>query len=213
MPRWTNDMPLRMLPHHKLAEELEQALGWTKPPPVRADNQSAWVYKRDDFYILLGSLGSWTLYQAGGPGEPATSLLAGSVDLADPLAATRIKDAYRARRRLREGELIVWIQKWEESERGWGQRPDGYTLHLEFEDINLFVQEMRDNEAKAGYGPGNAPDEYSRPCGRPYQTKVTEDKILKRLAASEHGVWGPNNNYPKPVSKGANQTGWCSMKK
>ena len=32
-------------------------------------------------------------------------------------------------------------QLWEESERGWGIRPDGYSLHLNNEDRKQFIKE------------------------------------------------------------------------
>lgn len=95
---------------------------------------------------------------------------------------------------------IVWIQKWEESEAGWGTRPDGYTIHARKEDITAFLDRMRLQEASAGFGPDNVPETYSRPCGRPYQAEITEAVTLAKLSSSEHGIWGPNGNrYPEPI--------------
>ena len=94
------------------------------------------------------------------------------------------------------------VQKWEESEAGWGTRPDGYTLHVKEEDIQAFLQKMRDREAKQGYGFGNAPPEYSRPCGKPYWTRIDDPELAKKVEESECGIWGPGgNNYPPPVAK------------
>lgn len=81
--------------------------------------------------------------------------------------------------------MKVICQKWEESERGWGCRPDGYSLHLTDADrkafINSYWEEMPDSE----------PDEYSRPDGKPYEVEV-DDKIFKSLEAAtrrgEHGI-------------------------
>ena len=66
---------------------------------------------------------------------------------------------------------MVWMQEWEESERGWGTRPDGFTLHHKEEDIDLFLTAMRDREAEM-FGPDYVPNEYSRPYGRPFAVKV-----------------------------------------
>ena len=34
----------------------------------------------------------------------------------------------------------VVVQKWEESERGWGTRPDGFSLHLTEAYIQAFIE-------------------------------------------------------------------------
>lgn len=103
---------------------------------------------------------------------------------------------------------IVWIQKWEESEAGWGTRPDGYTIHARKEDIILFRDAMREKERAAGYGAHNVPEEYSRPCGRPYQAEITDAVILAELSTSEHGIWGKTGNrYPEPIVPGDDRTG------
>lgn len=95
---------------------------------------------------------------------------------------------------------IVWIQKWEESEAGWGVRPDGYTIHARREDITAFLDRMRLREAAAGFGPDNVPHEYTRPSGEPYQAEIVDPVVLAQLTTSENGMWGPGrNNYPPPI--------------
>jgi hypothetical protein len=37
-------------------------------------------------------------------------------------------------------KFLVIRQEWEESERGWGCRPDGYSLHLDKEDRNTYIK-------------------------------------------------------------------------
>jgi hypothetical protein len=94
---------------------------------------------------------------------------------------------------------IVWIQKWEESERGWGTRPDGYTIHSRKEDIDNFLKAMRARE-KEHYG-DTVPDEYSRPDGDPYQAEILDGAVIAELFVSQYGIWGANrNNYPKPIN-------------
>jgi hypothetical protein len=94
----------------------------------------------------------------------------------------------------------VWVQKWEESEAGWGVRPDGYTFHIRREDIDAFLKDLRDREFET-HG-GATPPEYSRPSGDPYLAILSGDSdgaaIEAKLLASSHGIWGPGgNNYPE----------------
>ncbi len=67
----------------------------------------------------------------------------------------------------------VVVQKWEESERGWGVRPDGFSLHMTDEDREAFIKEYWDSMPK------KAPDEYSRPAGTPYKAEVDEEVFQK----------------------------------
>lgn len=81
----------------------------------------------------------------------------------------------------------VICQKWEESEGGWGTRPDGYTLHLSDADRKKFI------EAYWARMPKAVPGEYSRPDGTPYECEIDEE-TYKRVEAStqkgELGIWG-----------------------
>ena len=92
------------------------------------------------------------------------------------------------------------IQKWEESERGWGERPDGYSVHKSEEDRVQFIDEYWARMKVAYKG---VPDEYERPCGKPYECEVSDisDEQFKLLEESSHGIRqyrvGDNNNrYP-----------------
>ena len=94
---------------------------------------------------------------------------------------------------------VVFCQKWEESERGWGTRPDGYSLHLTAEDLKRYIKEYWMEM------PDAVPDEYSLPDGNSYLTLVKEEVYAeligrkryqdkKRLGLRELG------RAPKPVS-------------
>lgn len=76
-------------------------------------------------------------------------------------------------------------QKWEESERGWGTRPDGYSLHKTREDVAAYIKAYWDTM------PDSAPSEYSRPDGTPYDTEVDQE-TYDEIAASKNGIrsWG-----------------------
>ena len=65
---------------------------------------------------------------------------------------------------------------WEESERDWGVRPDGFSLHLTEKDFWDFEKEYWSKM------PREIPYEYSRVAGSPTKVKVSRslyDKIKK----------------------------------
>lgn len=80
-------------------------------------------------------------------------------------------------RGLKEVILVTWT----ESERGWGCRPDGASLHLTREDAAAFIKEHNDSLPK------EVPDEYTRadnmgvPC-------LVDAKLWERIKASPKGV-------------------------
>ncbi len=77
-------------------------------------------------------------------------------------------------------EEIVYVS-WEESERGWGTRPDGCSLHLDEQDYKTFLKEYWDSM------PEEVPDEYSRPAGRPVKAYVYPGLYLK-IEESKKGL-------------------------
>ena len=84
--------------------------------------------------------------------------------------------------RLTEG---AWMQAWEESERGWGVRPDGFWFYLTEtaakRQTHKLLGKLRKAEERA-YG-GATPDEYSRPAGPPRFVPVPPDlaKEIKKV--------------------------------
>lgn len=74
-------------------------------------------------------------------------------------------------------------QDWMESERGWGMRPDGHTLHLTSADRDAYVKAYWDRM------PDEVPDEYSAPYGDPVSVKVDES-VYQKIKASKNGIWG-----------------------
>ena len=83
----------------------------------------------------------------------------------------------------------AWMQAWEESERGWGVRPDGVAYYLTEEaaiaGTTALVKTMREQEAM--YYKGRTPDEYSRPSGKPQFVPVS-GHLLKELKKSKDRV-------------------------
>lgn len=85
------------------------------------------------------------------------------------------------------GPHPVVRQDWMESERGWGQRPDGYSLHRTAEDCKRFIKEYWSRMPPRDQF-GNPPDEYSFPSGEPFVVDV-DQKTYDEVCASDCGVW------------------------
>ncbi len=77
--------------------------------------------------------------------------------------------------------FTVIRQSWLESERGWGTRPDGYSLHLTESDRLAYIKDYW-----AGM-PDEVPDEYSRPEGSAGSHEVDE-VTYQAVKASKNGI-------------------------
>lgn len=75
----------------------------------------------------------------------------------------------------------VLKQEWLESERGWGTRPDGYSLHTNDKTLKAYVD---DHNASL---PENPPDIYSRVTGRPHWVEVSEE-LFQEVIAGGNGI-------------------------
>ncbi len=92
-------------------------------------------------------------------------------------------------------ECVLICQVWEESESGWGTRPDGYSLHLTDDDRKAFIKEYWDGMPKM------VPDEYSRPVSmgsHPYAC-FADKKTFKEVQKSKNGVRYYSNNLPPRI--------------
>jgi hypothetical protein len=72
----------------------------------------------------------------------------------------------------------VYVQAWEESERGWGTRPDGFWFYssLEVAQQHTANELKRIRAAEQKDKPqGYVPDEYSRPLGEPRLVEVSKE--------------------------------------
>jgi hypothetical protein len=77
----------------------------------------------------------------------------------------------------------IVIQEWEETERGWGCRPDGFSLHLTIADAKLYAKKHWDDEKKLNTS-GGVPDEYTRECGSP-QLMDVEDCVYEAVETAK----------------------------
>lgn len=85
-------------------------------------------------------------------------------------------------------EKIAIIETWTESEAGFGQRPDGVSIHLTKEDCENYVKKYWETMSD------NVPDEYSRPDGNLNVIKVT-DELYEDIKKSDYGIRIWNHNF------------------
>jgi hypothetical protein len=104
-------------------------------------------------------------------------------------------------------------QTWTESERGWGTRPDGYSVHLSEED-RLKYNEAHGQWLVETYG-NEAPDEYDRPDSEsPFEVQITEALHKELLELKEQGKYGVRhfgNGKPEGWVDFPNKGGWRRM--
>lgn len=91
-----------------------------------------------------------------------------------------------------EPESAMWeahMIMWTESERGWGQRPDGVSLHENKKDAAQFVKEYWERERARNKSAGitGVPDEYSRPDDEGARVLVSTE-LLERIRESGNGI-------------------------
>lgn len=82
-----------------------------------------------------------------------------------------------------DGRIYMILQKWVEHERGWGTRPDGYSLHPTLADRYAYV-----NGYNAEFNNlSSAPDEYSEGHSTPYRvvTVTSENYTIMINAMKE----------------------------
>lgn len=93
-------------------------------------------------------------------------------------------------------KISVVCQEWEESEAGFGTRPDGWSVHKNMADRDAFVKDFWTRQRKLL---GEAtPHEYTRECGEPYLMDLDESgELYQKLLKSENGVYGEGNTAPK----------------
>lgn len=75
----------------------------------------------------------------------------------------------------------VFLISWLESERGWGTRLDGCSIHLSLEDASFFVKDYNKTL------PDAVAEEYSRPDGSPKKVNVSLE-IYNKILDSKNGV-------------------------
>ena len=73
----------------------------------------------------------------------------------------------------------IVVQKWLESEAGWGIRSDGLSIHLTEDDKKIYIDDYWKKEKE--YNPsGVTPECYSRPDGNS-SLHIVSEKVYKKL--------------------------------
>lgn len=106
------------------------------------------------------------------------------------------------RQKIERGPVPAFCQKWEEVERGWGERPDGFSLHISLEGLKRYVQAYWDGM------PDQAPEEYERPCGTPYEVSIT-DELSRQIQEAGNGLRFWQHHYEYPGNGGTD--GWIPL--
>jgi hypothetical protein len=95
----------------------------------------------------------------------------------------------------------VLCQPWWEKERGWGERPDGWTMHATPEDRKAFIDAYWERM------PDVVPDEYSYPAGDAYMIEVDCATYEKVRDDERKGGWGEGNKAPEKANRRDLQVG------
>ena len=67
--------------------------------------------------------------------------------------------------------FVLYYLAWEESEKGWGTRPDGFSLHVSEEDGRKYVKAYNDSL------PSAVADTYSRPATGTYHIVEVSESL------------------------------------
>lgn len=107
----------------------------------------------------------------------------------DAMAAEKADDAEKAKR-------PVILVTWTESERGWGHRPDGFSLHATKGVRDAYIKAYWDDQPdRVG---GAAPDEYSSPDGNGTIIEVDED-IYRKVMMGKGSEQGSFRSYDRDL--------------
>lgn len=108
----------------------------------------------------------------------------------------------------------VYIQNWEESERGWGTRPDGFTIHTSLKQLNEYITWYNKTFNNLSF----VPDEYTRICGDPVKVEVSDELFERIEKATEkvldgrvlNCIHGKGNWFSKQDSLSEDKINWRS---
>ncbi len=94
-------------------------------------------------------------------------------------------------------KFLVLCQPWTEYERGFGCRPDGYTLYLSKDHRDKHIKNYNKKNNNLDF----APDEYTKADGNAYFI-IVDKKCYDDLVESKDVIWG-HSNYPPPKATDA----------
>jgi len=65
--------------------------------------------------------------------------------------------------------MKAYLQYWEESERGWGVRSDGCSIHTSLDEHKKFIDQIYSKR-----DPNQVPDEYDRVVDEPFEVEISD---------------------------------------
>lgn len=78
-------------------------------------------------------------------------------------------------------DKIGYIETWTESERGWGTRPDGISIHKSKEDYQIYMEKFCKEQSS------EVPDEYSRADSKLRVANIS-DRLYEKMTLSKNGI-------------------------
>lgn len=82
----------------------------------------------------------------------------------------------------------AYVIEWTEYERGWGQRPDGMSVHATVEDATAYLERTWHARLQ-----DPVPDEYSRPDSETPMVVVLQDAVFARVLKRDKTIYlGPS---------------------
>lgn len=76
---------------------------------------------------------------------------------------------------------IVWMQRWEESEAGWGVREDGMSLHLTEESVTTYIEKTYSDRDPSG----PVPAEYTRHDGKAVKVALLSSELYNKILEND----------------------------
>jgi hypothetical protein len=107
------------------------------------------------------------------------------------------------------GPNSALCQKWQEVEEGWGERPDGFSLHLSQEGMHAFITAYLERQGITS-DTADLPAEYSHPFGDAYPVGIS-DRWHEELQGEEHESIMFPESWSLPGSGGVD--GWMPMQR
>lgn len=136
--------------------------------------------------IIKNTIVQWEKYNL----PPLQGVLASSFNVNHPVWSFIAIFDEKADEEADDSEFNAVGQQWEESESGWGTRPDGYTLHIDRAALKAFLKAEERKKVKDFEKTGVVPESYSRPSGKPFDVKLSKEVLAALKATKKGNVWG-----------------------
>jgi hypothetical protein len=110
------------------------------------------------------------------------------------LPERRFAMTHKSKKTVKPEERTLFVVLWQESERGLGKRPDGYSLHKSRVDVNTFISDFDTTRSQM------QSEDISLAQGM-YIGVVDEEIYQMVMTSGEKGHRFPENNWPPQKGK------------